>query len=1019
MFFRIPHKYGTALLALGLFFYGSVYVFSGGGKQPDTELARADEMIKAKDYSGAAGLLAEFARAHPDRFYEVRNRLYNIMKDTNAYAVLTDTLSNMLEAQPENTDTVMLMIRELAAINAGAERPAGNIDQAALLTVNSRALEGILRNGRELLDKNEYAAALHEYQKGFELYQEQMYRGPYGLNVNNTTRTFLQNINTFIASAQTLTTQFENMRRTVQSMPARAEANNATLFTAVYAGITSSLSSLIEIKQQTFNAMRFFDGQNTALEAAGDTNEGRYFFSTALLLIRGRIGETRQEGILGAIEGMWNMAAEPMERGFREITDDFFSQAFAMIEAENFNETISILSRMSNFNRSSLDLLEKWAAFERPNGAVETVMNRETASAKIRDFLKYDAVNQIIRLLTNSCWEGNRYLMARNAAEAEDVLNAWSNGTLTTAVATSQELAWRRNYETYANAVSTIMTELSAVTARYRAINVPAQPGGENERPDISYLDGAYAALEGIRGKFVLSQINAAIIQYTISNRSMEQDMSALEERFAEETRLLSGVPLQLDDGTEITARYPREALGLALEIARDIQSQIDSARQLLSRYQSEGPVIAGNGEIAALTAEARSIAASLYDLQVKNRASDTTARNRVSQADALLVEARRFYNTATAALAASNFDTARDETENSLARYNDSLGIQESVSVRNEVNSLIYPLIAGIAQRRYEDAVITVRGLVNDARNEYFGGNFNVAEEILGRAEANWSTVSADPESEVEYWLTLVRGAIFMRGGRTISPTAPLYPEMSQLLSNAQINYEEGLRLINDDRRDAGLRMFEIAMRQTQEVRLMFPVNQDASILELRIGQIADPAAFNQNFSQRLEAALAGIRRGSLEAFADLQDLVQINPRYPGINAALVQSEIDLGIRPAPPDTRRVNRSNELAAAALRMFEANISSQYPLVLENVNEALRLNPNNTLAMQIKDRVQVAMGSAQSVDSYTEQEYLRAVRELQNGNNLLALSIVQRLLQRPENRDSVRLVELLRRIQANM
>jgi hypothetical protein len=257
------------------------------------------------------------------------------------------------------------------------------------------------------------------------------------------------------------------------------------------------------------------------------------------------------------------------------------------------------------------------------------------------------------------------------------------------------------------------------------------------------------------------------------------------------------------------------------------------------------------------------------------------------------------------------------------------------------------------------------------------------------------------------------------MRSGRTISPIAPLYPEMSQLLSNARINYEEGVRLINDNRRDAGLRMFDIARRQTQEVRLMFPVNQEASILELQIGRITDPAAFNQTFSQRLQTALAGIRRGSLESFADLQDLAQINPRYPGINSALVQAEIDLGMRPAPPDTRRTSRSNELAAAARRMFEANISSQYPLVLENANEALRLNPNNTLAMQIKDRVQVAMGSAQAIDSYTEQEYLRAVRELQNGNNLLALSIVQRLLQRAENRDSVRLNELLRRIQTNM
>ena len=198
-----------------------------------------------------------------------------------------------------------------------------------------------------------------------------------------------------------------------------------------------------------------------------------------------------------------------------------------------------------------------------------------------------------------------------------------------------------------------------------------------------------------------------------------------------------------------------------------------------------------------------------------------------------------------------------------------------------------------------------------------------------------------------------------------------------------------------------------------------MFPVNQDAGILELQIDQVIDPKAFSENFNQRFQIAVDGARRGSLESFADLQNLAYINPNYPGINAALVQAEIAMGIRPAPPDPRRLARSNELAAAAQRMFQANVRSQYPLVLENVNEALRLNPNNTLAMQLKDRVQVAMGSAQAADSYTEQEYIRAVTEFQSGNNLLALSIVQRLLQRPENRNSVRLNELLQRIQSNM
>jgi hypothetical protein len=1025
MFFKRAHKYNAALLALGLFFWGTAAVYSGGGKEASPKLAQADKMIKGRDYSGAITVLTEFAGDYPDRFGEVQKRLLTIMTDTSSYKVLADRLQEMIIESPEDSNTILLIIRELSAINAaggGTERFIMDVEQMARLTVNRRELERILQNGRELLDRHDYAAALREYQSGFELYREQMYGDNYDSTVNNAVNLYLQNMEEFIASARTIVYQFENARTALDSMSTRTEMDNMTLTATIYVSIASYLDRLIEIKRQSVEAARFFDEQSAVLEAAGDTNEERYFFSMVPLFIRGRSGEPVREGILGSIEGIWNIAAEPLARAFNELTDSFFKQALAAFDRENFDNTLFIINRMNGFNRNSQALFEKWTAFARPDGSIETVMNRESAAVKVRDFLKFDAVGQLFRYINSSCGEGNRYLMARTAARVENVLSAWSNGTMTAQSAISQELAWRRNYETYTSSITDIITELNTLIVRYRAVNPASivQSGGDvNDRPDLRYFTETYRALNGLRDKFINAQINSAITQYTIANRNMEHDMSALRERFNEETRLLSGVPLKLDDGTEITVRYPRETLRIAVEITRSIQTQIDSARRLLNRYQSEGTVISGNSDIMALAAEARSIASSLYELQNGNKTAENTARNRVNQADILLGQAREFYNAASTALSGGNYDEARDQAENSLECYSDSLEMEESASVRNEMNSRLNPLITMIARLRYEDAVKVVRALVNDARNEYFSGNFDRAEETLVNAEKRWSTVSAERESEVEYWLTLVRGARFMQGGRILSPTAPLYPEMSQLLSNARKNYEEGVRLLSSNRRDAGLQMFAVAMKQAHEVRLMFPVNQDASILELQIDQITDPVAFNQNFTKRFQAAIAGIRRGSLESFADLQDLAQINPRYPGINAALVRAEIDMGIRQAPPDTSRISRSSELAAAAQRMFEANISSQYPLVLENVNEALRLNPNNTLAMQIKDRVQVAMGSVQAADSYTEQEYLRAVSELQNGNNLLALSIVQRLLQRPENRNSVRLNELLRRIQSSM
>jgi hypothetical protein len=52
-----------------------------------------------------------------------------------------------------------------------------------------------------------------------------------------------------------------------------------------------------------------------------------------------------------------------------------------------------------------------------------------------------------------------------------------------------------------------------------------------------------------------------------------------------------------------------------------------------------------------------------------------------------------------------------------------------------------------------------------------------------------------------------------------------------------------------------------------------------------------------------------------------------------------------------------------------------------------------------------------------LDSYSQDEYTKAVQEFQRGNTLNALAIVQQLLQNPKNRNSTLILELQRRIES--
>jgi hypothetical protein len=241
----------------------------------------------------------------------------------------------------------------------------------------------------------------------------------------------------------------------------------------------------------------------------------------------------------------------------------------------------------------------------------------------------------------------------------------------------------------------------------------------------------------------------------------------------------------------------------------------------------------------------------------------------------------------------------------------------------------------------------------------------------------------------------------------------------MSQLLSKARMNYEEGVRLINAGSRINGLAKFDEARRQTREVRLIFPFNQDAGILELRMEQYTDPAAFNASFEQRLRTAIAGTKRRSIESFAELQNLAEINSKYPGIKGIITQAEIDMGYRPPPPDPRALARSKELSASANRILTENNSTLFEVALTQVNEAIALNPENAEAMRVKDRLlnRMSVPGAIVLSNEDELEYQRAVRELQAGNNLVAFAVVERLMQNPRNRNITKLIELQRRIQS--
>jgi len=222
----------------------------------------------------------------------------------------------------------------------------------------------------------------------------------------------------------------------------------------------------------------------------------------------------------------------------------------------------------------------------------------------------------------------------------------------------------------------------------------------------------------------------------------------------------------------------------------------------------------------------------------------------------------------------------------------------------------------------------------------------------------------------------------------------------MSQLLSLAQKYYDDGAKLLNRGDKTSALRSFAQARQKISEVKVIFPLNQTARVLELRIDQLSDAGEFNRKFARLFEEARTKINSGEdlTTAYSDLKDLEAINSRYPGLQALIAQAEIRLGFRQAPADPRAIAEARSLTDAARRIFDSGDVAQFSFARTQVERAILLDPNNTAASQLKDRIATYIGGDTTIvlNSSAETLYNEAVAFFTGGNYISARARLTRL-----------------------
>jgi len=974
----------------------------GGGRQ-DSDLTKADALIKDKKYDEAISILSAFAKKNPDKLDLTQKRMRKIYQLQDEFNKSADELINTILNDPQNAEKILELSNKLYSLesdkNPILENFVSRTQEIAQFNVNRNRLASIMQRGCELLDKGDCAAAIQVYAEGMDFMRDEFYAADYGANIENEARTQTERINSIIASFQQTSSQMGAI--SAELIRAITSDGNSGI-SEITNRLALSADVFIALKQELYAADAVFAEILNVIRAREPEIVDRNHISFIRISINGRADENKQEGMLGAFDTYWKNSIEPVNTAIIQYLQKANSTALSAFNGGNYTDTISSLERMSDYTNVSPLFFDKHRRlFDGARPLTITLFGNNILREDIPPYLEIRALGESNNMLLQTANTGLRMNIDRSS------LSRWYEGRINATTALSIEQQTR-------NTITGMQTTINSIRTNANQINTEINAYG-----NIQCITNTLTAVNAFYSQLVIEERLSAQRYYTIAYNSLQNSLTARKKELETGDNFLKGESHTGSNGVVTVLRYPAEALTVLNTMLSALSVDLQNGNVILGQFNNEPSTVSSDADITSTRQKYQATVNELEGIRTQGLSLAGTARSRSTQAEAFRQEGERLFREAQTAYQRQNYDLARERIQRASDRFSDSLEIQESASLRQMRDAQLVSLGQQIAISENNAIIAEVRNLINNAQTVYFNGNFQQAEDILTRARNRWLITNSDDNEEITYWLGIIRTAMTASSDRVIPQTAPLYAEMSQLLSQAQRNFDEGVRFINAGQRSLGVAKFDEARQLTRQVRLIFPVNQEAGILDLRIEQFLDPTAFNASFEQRMRNAIAGTKRRSIESFADLQNLAEINPRYPNLKAILTQAEIDMGYRPPPPNPANIARSRELTASASRIFESNATAQYEVALTQLNEAITLNPQNTEATQVRDRLLSRMSVPGGIvlSSEDEADYQRALRELNLGNSLVALSLVERLMQNPKNRNITKLVELQRRIQS--
>lgn len=1017
-----------------------------GQEKDDLSLFEIDRLIRKTEYDEALNQLNTYIKNKPENFDNAQIRIKRIMNAKKQYSILAEKLIDLIQTDPGNNKEIYEITAQLEKFERHPSDQnlqfIADLKKSAEFNYFRSLFLEIQNESAKNTQEGKYIAAIEKTKEGFWLYKDNFdEKWEDSPEITQPVAAILLNLDSQITAYEEKNF-ISRINDVINDFIKAVNQEHYDLALERYKNVQNSMQQYNKIRQAIVNDAVAMQNKFAEIQEIDEDSTDASFLPFMFRFVYG-VESVPDSGILGAIDAQWNEMTGRMNTAVYTVLRKHYEKYAVSLDDNYVNE----ITRYVALQQKVLDL------YQIPNGSVLSKSELNTASIHpitnpYEDFYsRTDYVRNLAeqsvriskvwnKVLQTSDSQEKMLLQIKNEQNIEPktgyVKNLFEmNAELGALIGLRQpqeleSYEWARTYnqleldewsglsENYTVTLDNIFAKSNAmftnawteITSYYR------------ESADLYYTNGfAYnnSADKYTTGFFtkipqnILTEINRNISL----SRNYEDTFNADPE---------------LDFG--INYAYP----DLAIKILNFNQQEIDKAIENISAYQNQilssydsNDLWRTDENIETLVYEAISYMDTqkekLAELRTVSASKVALAQSKIVASQLAKNEADIRFREAENALRAENFETARKKLQDALSKYDEALNNQNDEQLRAECDTKLQELGERIAKSENEIVVREVRDLKTLAKDAYFNGRFDDAEKYLNQARNRWAVTNVTPDEEITNLLNFVNTAISMKDGREILPSMPQYPEMSQLLNVSYQYFDEGSRKIGEGDKTGGYVDLDLALENIQKLQYVYPLNQEASLLTLRISRLKDPKKFREEFSQKIEAAKVMCKNPETrqQGYANLLDYYQLDPDYKGLKDLIYQTEIDIGIRQKPVDNSGANKAKRLITEAQNIYKAagNDEKKLEAALAKIDQALALVSDNRTAIALKDEITTKIGGNTATVLSTEDErlYQLAIQRLQNNNVVGANAIVEKLLKKKSNGNSQKIKDLKVKIDA--